>query len=260
MKTAPRNHTLVIGGTRGIGRAVVRYFLSIGHVVSVIGRRKPPESRSKRFRHYSLELADLALLSTTLKQLIRMDGRLTNLIFLQRFRGDGDSWHGELQISLTATHTIIESLARCFSQRRNPSIVFVSSNTSHVVAEEQPVAYHAAKAALRQMARYYAATLGPQGIRVNCVTPGTVLKDESRDFYLTNRPIMRLYEHVTPLARMGTSEDLANVIGFLCSSSASFVTGQDIAVDGGLSLLWQESLARKTAALVNPRLSKLMLR
>ena len=260
MKASRKFHTLVVGGTRGIGRAVVRHFISRRHVVSVIGRREPPESRSKNFRHYPVELTNPKLLAGTFKKIIQRDGALTNLVFLQRFRGNGDSWQGELEVSLTATRTIIESLSRDFKRATNPSIIIVCSHASNVVAEEQPVAYHAAKAALRQMARYYAATLGCLGIRVNCVTPGTVLKDESRDFYFRNRQLMKLYEHVTPLARMGISEDLANVIGFLCSDSASFVTGQDIAVDGGLSLLWQESLARKAAAFASPRLSKLMFR
>jgi NAD(P)-dependent dehydrogenase (short-subunit alcohol dehydrogenase family) len=207
-----------------------------------------------------MELTDSGLVGPSLKEIVRRDGPITNLIFLQRFRGGGDEWRGELDVSLTATRIIIESLQKCFERATNPSIVIVCSNASHLIAEEQPVAYHVAKAGLRQMARYYAAILGSSRIRVNCVTPGTVLKDESRDFYLRNRVLMRLYEHVTPLARMGTSQDLANVVGFLCSDSASFVTGQDIAVDGGLSLLWQESLARKAAVLANPRLSKSMLR
>jgi NAD(P)-dependent dehydrogenase (short-subunit alcohol dehydrogenase family) len=70
------------------------------------------------------------------------------------------------------------------------------------------------------------------------------LKDESKEFYLNNKPLFELYEDIVPLKRMGTTEDSANVIRFLCSSQASFVTGQSILIDGGLSLQWPESMAR----------------
>jgi len=225
-------------------------------VISVIGRRRPPEARRGNVRQYSIELTRTALLATALREIVRRDGRIDNLVFLQRFRGEGDAWQGELEVSLTATRTIIESLASQFGRRRpGGAIVIVCSNASHLVAEEQPVAYHAAKAALRQMARFYAVTLGPLGIRVNCVSPGSVLKEESREFFLQNKPLQKLFRQITPLGRMGTAEEIASVIAFLCNPASSFVTGQDIAVDGGLSLLWQESLARKAAGLTHPNRS-----
>jgi NAD(P)-dependent dehydrogenase (short-subunit alcohol dehydrogenase family) len=249
-------HTLVVGGTRGIGRAVVRHFAAAGHRVSVIGRRQPAERPRANVCHYSVELTDALLREETVKELVRQDGPPENVVFLQRFRGQGDGWQGELEVSLTATREIIESLRSHYERRRGGAIVIVTSNASHLVAEEQSVGYHAAKAALRQMARYYAVTLGPLGVRVNCVTPGAVLKEESREFYLRNKPLQRLFREVTPLGRMGTAEEIAEVIAFLCSAKASFVTGQDIAADGGLSLLWQESLARKAAGFKHALVSR----
>ena len=95
------------------------------------------------------------------------------------------------------------------------------------------------------MMRYYALDLGPKHIRVNSIRPMTFLKEESKSFYLENKPLLELYDDIIPMGRMGTTEDSANVITFLCSSQASFVTGQDIAIDGGLSLHWPESLSRR---------------
>ena len=196
----------------------------------------------------SVDLADKAALLAALAEALKQNGRLTNLVFLQRYRGEGDAWQGELDVSLTATKTIIEELAGKFVRPKKVSlnsIVIVGSNASRLIAGEQSVGYHAAKAALRQMARYYACSLAPQGLRVNYVTPGIVLKDEARKFYRENEKLHALYRRITPLGRMGSPRDIADAIGFLCSPGAAFITGQEIIVDGGLSLLWQGSLANE---------------
>lgn len=245
-------HTLVIGGTRGIGRAVVRRFVEDGDTVSVVGRTLG-KSRSPHVHHFAADLGETETFGATLDEIVRSNGRLSNLVFLQRFRGDGDEWEDELAVSLTATRFVVEHLRERFVARRGGAIVIVTSNASRLVASEQGVAYHAAKAALRQMARYYAVELGPARIRVNCVSPGTVLKDESRQFYAAQEKLQDLYRRVTPLGRMGEASEIAAVIAFLCGPDASFVTGHDLVVDGGLSLLWQESLARDAAGLTKAK-------
>lgn len=234
-------HTLVVGGTRGIGRAVVRRFRDQGHTVSVLGRRGAVEARLPGVHVHSVNLTSARSLNGVLARALGSHGPVTNVIFLQRFRGEGDSWQGELAVTLTATRNIVERLLGHFASPG--AIVMTASHASHLVAREQPASYHVAKAALVQLSRYYAATLGPKGVRVNCVTPGAVLKEESRDSLLKNAALQERYRLITPLGRMGTAEEIAEVIVFLCSSEASFVTGQDLAVDGGLSLHWQESLA-----------------
>ena len=107
-------------------------------------------------------------------------GPLTGLVFLQRFRGEGDAWVGELQTSLSATRFLIDHLAGDFRADGQGAIVVVASNAARYVACEQPVGYHVVKAGLVQLVRYYAATLGRKGIRVNAVSPCAILKEESK--------------------------------------------------------------------------------
>ena len=71
-----------------------------------------------------------------------------------------------------------------------------------------------------------------------------MMKDESRQYYVEKEDLRKLYEKIIPLHRMGKAEDIADVIEFLCSDKASYITGQEIIVDGGLSLVGQSSLAK----------------
>lgn len=246
-----KEHFLIIGGTKGIGRALVRTFAGKSRVISVIGRASISEEDKNLpgVRYWSVDLTDKQRLLVVLSDILNKSGKLSHLVFLQRYRDGGDDWLGEIEVSLTATKEIIEHLADEFSGNDENSIVIVGSIADRLVFEEQPVSYHVAKAGLNQMARYFAVALGPKGIRVNCVLPGTVLKDESKDFYLRNEEIHNLYKKIIPLGRMGTSEEVAGVIDFLCSKAGAFVTGQSIIVDGGLSLQGHESLARRLSSL-----------
>jgi 3-oxoacyl-[acyl-carrier protein] reductase len=260
MKRRPsprKSHALMIGATSGIGRALARAFLREGKVVSVIGRRSASKvTRDLRAAQYwALDVCDPEQLRAGLKEIRRENGRFTHLICFQRYRGNEDHWQGELETSLSATKRIVEFACDNFDGAKENSIVFVGSVASQFVAEEQPVGYHAAKAALIGMTRYYAVVLGPRGIRVNCVSPGTVLKDESKDFYLQNKMLLRLYYELTPLRRMGLADEVAAVIRFFCSPDASFVTGQNLVVDGGVSVQSHESLARRFRGMLHPKVA-----
>lgn len=242
-----KKHTFIIGGTRGSGRAIVKLLSENNHVISVIGRRPPSEIDHKllNVHFWTLDLLDEERLCEVCAEAIEQNGKLDNLVFFQRYRGKGDDWKGEIEVSLTATKNVIEYFVDQFNDTNESSIIVISSIASYLIADEQPLSYHVVKAGINQMVRYYAVILGPKGIRVNSVSPGSILKDENKDFYFQNEKLLNLYKKITPLGRMGTSKDIANVVVFLCSRNASFITGQDIIVDGGLSLQWHETLARK---------------
>lgn len=240
-------HSVVIGGTRGLGRVVTRQMAERGDVVSVIGRTRLSEEdlNAGNIFSYKADIDDKDDISSVLDDLVKKNGKVNYCVFLQRYRGKGDDWMGEFQTSLTATKNIVDHLTQQFSEDEDNGLVMVSSVFSKYVGEGQAISYHVAKAGLDQMMRYYALNLGPKKIRVNGISTFTFLKEESKEFYLKNKPLLELYESIVPLQRMGTTEDSANVISFLCSGQASFVTGQSILIDGGLSLHWPESLARR---------------
>jgi NAD(P)-dependent dehydrogenase (short-subunit alcohol dehydrogenase family) len=246
--TAP--HILVVGGTKGIGRAVARRLAGDDQIVSVIGRSQPARDSDQRIESWAADVSDLPQLKATLAEIVRTRGPLSGAVLLQRYRGGGDDWAGEIGTSLTATRELIEWAGEHFQDLgRGKAIVVVSSIASRYVASEQPVSYHMAKAAMSQMVRYYAVSLGRKGIRINAICPGTTVKEESKAFYASHPEIEALFRDIVPLGRMGTSEDVAELAAFLISGRAAFLTGQDIVLDGGVSLQSHESMGRHVAGL-----------
>ena len=244
-------HALILGGTRGLGREVMKLFSDAGYRVSVIGRREPLEADRKLegVEHWIMNLDPDVNLSSILGTIVKQHGPLNYIVFCQRYRGSEDPWKGEIDTSLTLTKAIMEAAQEVFDPKGDKSVVMVSSVFGDFVGEGQALSYHVGKAGLNQMMRFYAVNLGCRGIRVNAVTPFTFLKDESKEFYLKNEALHDLYRRMIPLGRMGTSVDSAQAIVFLCSPHSSFINGQNIYVDGGLSLVWPETLARNLTGL-----------
>lgn len=251
-------HSLVVGGTRGTGRAVVRALANEGHTVSAVGRRaaEKTDQNMTSVHHWAVDLLDEDQTMEVWSDIVEQQGPLNNLVFCQQYRGTGNRWEGELETSLSVTKRAIESLAPKFARDSQGSIIVISSASGRFITEEQPVGYHVVKAGLDQMVRYYAVTLGPEGIRVNCISSGAVVKEESKEFWRDSKELGELFASVSPLGRMVTSEDIANATLFLSSANASFITGHNLVIDGGISLQWQQSLALRLSPLSDMKITQ----
>jgi NAD(P)-dependent dehydrogenase (short-subunit alcohol dehydrogenase family) len=236
-----KDHALLVGASRGLGRVTALDFAQRGMAVSVISRRPPAPSADPNPSYWAADLCQPASVLDALIGILARDGNPQRLVFFQRHRGDRPDWEAEIATSLTATRHLIDALVE-IHDLRNCAIVLVSSINAHLISAHLPLSYHIAKAGLVQMARHYAAVLGPRGIRVNSVSPGTFLKPESQHVLLDDAERRRFHERLSPLGRLGTAAEVASVIRFLSGPEASFVTGQDLIVDGGVSIRFQESL------------------
>ena len=236
---------MIVGGTRGAGAAAVRLFRAEGRSVTVLARRLPPTSqRVPGVQYWAVDIRVAAQTQKVLRAIHRQQEKITGLVFFQRFRGEGDNWEGEIETSLTATKRIIDWLVEDF-ELKDCSIVVVSSVNAWLISKHLPLGYHIAKAGLNQLVRYYAVRLGPQKIRVNSISPITFLKDETKEYFLKDKALLDLYERMIPLGRMCLAEDVVQAVAFLCNRNASFVTGQNLVLDGGLTLTYQEALVRE---------------
>lgn len=239
-------HFLIIGGTGGIGRVIVHDFAKEHHILSVICRQVPTqtEPNNQNIHYWPTDVSREKNLIDTITRIVERSGNVSHLVFCQRYRDTKDDWQGEIAVSLTATKKIIEFVSDHFDNTFERSIVVINSVASTFIGLEQPISFHVAKAGLVQLVRYFAVVFGPKGIRANSISPSTVLKDTSRKYYLNNKKLQNLYRKIIPLGRMGTAQEISSIVAFLCSPMSSYITGQNIIADGGLSLQSQEGLAR----------------
>jgi 3-oxoacyl-[acyl-carrier protein] reductase len=228
--------SLIVGGTRGIGSVITERLKDRGDQIFTASRRD-----NNADNHFSFDISSVDDVKNVVSSFSSKSEKINYLVFSQRYRGEDPTQ--EFQITVDGVAKLINAFQDSWSAES--SIVIMGSNASRFILDEQPVNYHASRAALEGMVRYYAVTLGRYGVRCNCIMPTTIIKPENEHFFTEDNDVRHMIEEITPLRRMGKADDVANLVEFLCSEKSSFITGQSFFVDGGVSLVGQESLARK---------------
>ena len=226
-----KKNILIFGGTKGIGKEIERKLKTNYNTIS-FSRNAINSKNSFKIDLEKKEQIDKFLKSFKLKN-------IKGLIFSQRFRGEAPG--SEVQVMQNATENIIKGLSKKMS--KNSSIVIISSVCIDGAIMDQNLDYHMTRGALDQLTKYMAIKLGKRKIRINSILATRLIKEENKNFYLKkNNKIRKNLEKITPLGRMSYAKDIANTVSFLISDDSSFITGQKIKVDGGLSLINQEHI------------------
>ena len=226
---------LIVGGSSGLGKEYAKRCKERGFDFLIISRNIREEFHDKI---WECNLGSSDSIKSVIDRMNIEGKRFSSIIFFQRSRHHDSQtqWDEEFSVSVTATREFIRSSNDLLYPKGNRSIVVITSTVTRLVSPNASDSYHVAKSALLQLVKYYARELGPKGVRVNAVSPFTFLKPENRDFYLASKDWMETVSDKIPLRRSCSSDDVLNAIDFLIGNESSYITGQEIVVDGGFSL------------------------
>jgi NAD(P)-dependent dehydrogenase (short-subunit alcohol dehydrogenase family) len=243
---------LITGSSRGIGRAVAERLAEHGAKVVISSRKLEPceqVAAAINARHgagtaiavaanISSKDALQKLVDETTQRLGPVDVLVCNAAsnpYYGPMAGISDEqFRKVLDNNILSNHWLINSVAPGMIERRNGSIIIVSSigglRGSNILG-----AYCISKAADLQLARNLAVEYGPHNVRVNCIAPGLIRTDFARALWEDPKALAARSAE-TPLRRIGEPDEIAGAAVFLASPASSFMTGQAIVVDGGVTI------------------------
>lgn len=236
MKTA-----LVTGGTGGIGQAICRKLADNGYCVII--NYLHAEEKARRLaddingKAVKFDVSDVDSVNNVLSDIIGSDGKIDLLVnnagiseidlFTTIPREKSDSI---ININLGGTLNCSRAVLPYMIRRKTGCIVNISSMWGQVGASCE-VDYSASKAGIIGFTKAIAKEVAPSGIRVNCVSPGFIMTEMNSRF--TDEELDGIKEEI-PLGFFGTPEHVADAVAFLSSESAEYITGQVLAVNGGM--------------------------
>ena len=235
---------LLTGASRGIGHATVKRFQAEGWRILTVSRQPFSEEcrwPDARWSHIQADLSDPVQVSTLI-DIVRArlpEGRLHALVNNAGIspKGEGGArlgtlgsdlavWNSVFNVNLFSTAALARGLFPELSAGKG-SIVNVTSIAGSRVHPFAGTAYACSKAALAALTREMAHEFGAHGIRVNAIAPGEI------DTAILSPGTSEIVERDIPMRRLGTAEEVAETILFLCSGASSYVNGAEIHINGG---------------------------
>jgi 3-oxoacyl-[acyl-carrier protein] reductase len=237
------------GGPAGIGFATAKKFGQEGAIVGIAAisndvyeRAKELQSLGYAVRPFRLDLTKFEDVKTMTEDLLRDYGRIDILVnnagIGPRAKGfelyakpfvdtTVEGWDDQIAVNLTTTFNCIKTVLPTMIRQRYGRIVNMSSVTGNIVSDPGSAAYSAAKAAVSGLTKALALEVAEYGITVNAVCPGWID---------TGREMERIAGLASPMKRAGRPEEVASLVVFLSSNESSYLTGQNIVVDGANTL------------------------
>jgi 3-oxoacyl-[acyl-carrier protein] reductase len=234
---------IVTGGSKGIGRAIcvelarAGYYTVINYMSDKNGAEETlamVEDGGSRGEIYQFDVRDGETAEKVVDDIAKRLGSIDILINNAGIVADGlfmmmpqENWQSVIDTSLNGFYNMTRPVIEQMVRKKKGAIVSISSASS-LMANRGQANYSAAKAGLNAASRAVASEVARLGIRVNVVAPGLIETDMIKE-----APKAQI-KSMIPMARIGRPEEVARVVGFLCSDGASYMTGQIISVNGGM--------------------------
>jgi NAD(P)-dependent dehydrogenase (short-subunit alcohol dehydrogenase family) len=240
---------LVTGGGRGIGKAITRRFAEAGASVVIASRKlENLEATAREFASLPGKVVPMTCHVGRLEQIenlvreiearvgpvnILVNNSATTLGQGPALAVTDEMFDKIVEINLKAALRLVRLIVPKMIERRSGSIINIAS-VAGLRPQPSGLLYSFTKAGLIMMTRSWAQEFGPHNIRVNAIAPGLVQTDLS-EFFWKDDTRRRQYESATPLRRIGQPDEIAGLALYLASDDASFVTGQVMVADGGMT-------------------------
>lgn len=238
---------VITGGAQGIGEACARRLVQDGAAVALwdladtagqaLADELTRDGGQALYQRCNVAVkAEVdAALAATLAHFGRLHGLVNNAgifkaaPFLDITEAD---WDAVLDVNLKGSFLVGQAVARELVKTGGGAIVNMSS-VNGTLAIPSIASYNASKGAINQLTRVMALALADQGVRVNAVAPGTIATELARSAVLTSDEARLRILSRTPMKRLGEPHEIADVVAFLLSDAASYMTGEIVVVDGG---------------------------
>lgn len=249
--TATRKPTAFItGASQGLGAALALRLAQDGYDIALSGTdvanlsatKKTVETAGARAVAVALDLRSQTSIEQAMVEVIKTFGELNVLVNSAGITNRSpavdttrEEWQSIIDVNLTGTFFMCQQMGRhLIAQQRAGTIVNLSS-THGLVGFPQRSAYGVSKAAISHLTRTLAIEWAPHQIRVNAVAPGTVATPSRIEYFMKDEKGFSEMIARVPLARLCGMDEVAGMVSYLASPAAAYITGQTLALDGGLT-------------------------